>query len=162
MKKFIVLFFLMMSLFSFAQEKYPVYCDICVYENHEGFSKYSKVNFDFGGRRNVDLLDESGNAKQFVSYIEAMDYLSKLGWKLKDTYVLKTFVPGVIEPRFQYIHVLHCLMEKMVYSDEEIKKGLTFSTIERKNEKKENIVKDGKRKILLSKRQKHENIDDDE
>ena len=71
-------------------------------------------------------------------------------------------VPGVIEPRFQYIHVLHCLMEKMVYSDEEIKKGLTFSTIERKNEKKENIGKDGKRKILLSKRQKHENTDDDE
>ena len=50
----------------------------------------------------------------------------------------------------------------MVYSDEEIKKGLTFSTIERKNEKKENIGKDGKRKILLSKRQKHENTDDDE
>ena len=56
----------MMSLFSFAQEKYPVYCDICVYENHEGFSKYSKVNFDFGGRRNVDLFEEVTKIVYFI------------------------------------------------------------------------------------------------
>ena len=54
---------------------------------------------------------------------------------------------------FEWLDVVHCIMEKMISSDDEKFDGLKLSSFT-KNESKEktSIQNDGKKKIVLSKR----------
>ena len=60
----------------YAQEKYPVYCDVYLFSERD-ISKNAVISFDFGFDRNVDLLDESGKKMKFPSVFTAINYMAK-------------------------------------------------------------------------------------
>ena len=141
------------SICAFSQEKIPVYCDICVYSGPNLLNKYSTISFDFGGKCHVDLLDSNNQEIKFYSYIDAINYLSKFGWKLSQTYTVKVFVPAM-PTEFEWSDVVHCIMIKSVNSEEEKMDGLKVASISNKDEENKNNESDGnkKKKIVLSKR----------
>lgn len=122
MKKIIILFVLaLMCVGVRAQEKYEAYCDIWSFlDSRENiFTTKAIINFDFGKRGNVQILDEDGNKQPFFSYIDAANFMAKKGWKIRTVY---TKLNKLI-PTSSYLDITHVVMVKLVSSDDEITEG---------------------------------------
>ena len=122
MKKIIMLFVLaLVCVGAQAQEKYEAYCDIWSFlDSRENiFTTKAIINFDFGKKRNVQILDEDGNKQQFFSYIDAANFMAKKGWKIRTVYTkLNNLIPAS-----SYLDITHVVMVKMVSSEDEVTEG---------------------------------------
>lgn len=104
-----------------AQEKYEAYCDIWSFlDSRENiFTTKAIINFDFGKKRNVQILDEDGKKQPFFSYIDAANFMAKKGWKIRTVYTkLNNLVPAS-----SYLDITHVVMVKTVSSDDEVTEG---------------------------------------
>lgn len=122
MKKITMLFALaLMCMGVRAQEKYEAYCDIWSFlDSRENiFTTKAIINFDFGKKRNVQILDEDGKKQPFFSYIDAANFMAKKGWKIRTVYTkLNNLVPAS-----SYLDITHVVMVKTVSSDDEVTEG---------------------------------------
>ena len=94
MKKLLLLSFLVPLLAS-AQTDTTVaeqYCSVNVYPR--ALSNRVTIEVDYGEARSVwknnRLKDEGGNVVKFNSYIDAMNYMGKQGWKLVNSMLITT------------------------------------------------------------------------
>ncbi|RNI30548.1 hypothetical protein [Rufibacter latericius] len=96
MKKVLMalLFIFWLSNISFAQDqpakRTEEYCDAFMWE--KTFGKQFYMSVDFGNaqqKRGEKLLDTSGNPLEFISPIDALNYLNRQGWELVHVYVLR-------------------------------------------------------------------------
>jgi len=111
MKKILLLaFFVILTMNSFA---YKTYCKFQYFETNWIFK--GGTCFDFGSGYNATLCDESKNPILFKSDIEVLNYMSKLGWNLEESSILKSDQNG---GKCEFI------MSKEVKTDDEIYQGL--------------------------------------
>lgn len=94
--------------------KSTAYCEVVVY-NSFGLGKV-KVVVDFGemkdGPKYFFLADERGINIKFQTAMDALNYLSKRGWKLVSSYFVNTGAS------------FHHIMQKEVNSESDVEKGL--------------------------------------
>lgn len=105
-----------------AQEKYKTYCSV-IGEQVVGSNSVSGIRIDYGQedqRRNY-LVDESGRRIDFPTMIAAMNYMSKRGWALEQTYVVRK--ESTIDDKHDR-NVIVWILCKEVASDDEILEGL--------------------------------------
>jgi hypothetical protein len=94
MRKLILLVFLFGITLLYAQEKEKTrtfYCEMIGSGNFSG--NKIRISFDFGKQafkyqasNENQLLDEDGKLIQFLSMIDALNYMSNKGWKLHTVY----------------------------------------------------------------------------
>jgi len=106
-----------------------------------GMGSKCTVEVDFGegqgawsGGIDNTLVDENGKAIKFKSMIDAMNFMSKFGWKFLDAYAI-TLGPNN--------YVYHWIMTKTVHGDESGREGITQRRdTKKKKDKKEKVVSD--------------------
>lgn len=94
MRKLLLLVFLFGTTLLYAQEKVKIrtfYCEMIGSGNFSG--NKIRISFDFGKQAfkyqasyDNHLLDEDGKLIQFLSMIDALNYMSDKGWKLHTVY----------------------------------------------------------------------------
>jgi len=91
MKRSILIFAVALCSFT-AEAQSKIYCDLTATSNL--FSSKISVYVDFGQETSLlsddRLVDENGNILLFNSMIDAMNYMSTLGWEFEQTYVVPT------------------------------------------------------------------------
>ncbi|MCM1356514.1 MAG: hypothetical protein NC212_08940 [Staphylococcus sp.] len=119
-----------------------VYCMILGQAtNLLGMGSKCTVQVDFGegqgtwtGGLDNTLVDENGKAIKFKSMIDAMNFMTKFGWRFLDAYAI-TVAPNN--------HVYHWIMSKTVYGEESGREGIIqHRDKKKKKEKKNNNTKD--------------------
>ena len=110
-----------------AQNPRPAYCEVMAY-NFWGVGKVY-ITIDLGAERNGTICDADQKPVKFNSHIDALNYMSKLGWSVKDTYFLSELKDKV----------LHFLLVKQVTDDAQISEGIYV-----KSKKKKEPYKPGK------------------
>nr|DAK51003.1 MAG TPA: hypothetical protein [Caudoviricetes sp.] len=128
-KSFLLIIMLVVSTSIFAQQSRPVYCDVMAF-NFWGFGKVN-ITIDLGENRYGTICDDKGKATKFNTTIDALNYMSKLGWSVKDTYFLSSDMGKQ--------KVLHFLLVKQVTDDSQISEGIYV-----KPKKKKEPYKPGK------------------
>lgn len=121
MKKILILMMLVFSIGCFAENSGEnVYCEIVGTETTL-FSKKLTILVDFGQKtsywneyKNKMLLDENGDAIKFNSMVDALNFMSNLGWSFQQAYVVTT----------SNQNVYHWLMKKTLAEGESINDGL--------------------------------------
>ncbi|MBQ3233291.1 MAG: hypothetical protein IJA96_01620 [Alistipes sp.] len=99
-----------------AQPMYKVYCSIIGNEK-ELQNGVVDVTIDYGQeilRKNY-FVDENGDKIQFRTMISAMNYMSKLGWNLEETYHSTDKIMGSL--------ITVWILSKHVCDDSEITQG---------------------------------------
>lgn len=114
MRKIFFFLLLTFSISSFAQESRPAYCEITAYS----FLSFGKVRaqIDLGASRYGTIVDENGKQMKFNSTVDILNYMSRLGWKVTQTYFIST--PGTKQ------QVLRYLLEKQITDDSQISEGI--------------------------------------
>lgn len=99
--------------------KYDVYCKVEGY-NLFGVGKL-KVMLDMGynTENKNSLFDENNKKIKFNSMMEVLDYMSKRGWKLVNTYYLTASTKQ---------DVVNFILKKRVSKDEEKTEGLNIQS----------------------------------
>jgi len=115
----LVLFIYSISVFAYCQKPRQAYCEITVWPVHLMFNV--AVTFDFGMQTYTTamLYDSRNQPLKFVSGMDAVNYLSKRGWKLASTY-FKT-ISGK--------ESVHYVMEKNITKEEQVVEGLVMKQI---------------------------------
>ena len=74
------------SVAVFGQKPRQAYCEVIVWSHHIMFN--AAVSFDFGMQSNntVLLYDSKNQPLRFITGMDAVNYLSKRGWRLVSTY----------------------------------------------------------------------------
>jgi len=110
MKRFIII---AASLFLFAlsaSAQRKVYCELIGTQKFLS-TKYT-VTVDFGQERKFfgdnRMVDADGRIKQFNSLVDAMNYMSTLGWEFEQAYVV------VPDPEASSANVYHWILSKTV------------------------------------------------
>lgn len=114
MKKYIIFLFLALSAATYGQTR-PAYCEISAY-NFWGFGKVHVI-IDLGESRYGTIVDENGKAMKFNSPVDILNHMSKLGWKVSQTY----FITSGSNSKQQ---VIRYLLEKQVTEDSQISEGI--------------------------------------
>lgn len=119
MKKiFILLAFAIIVIAANAQnykndgKPYYFYCEMTAQQNLGGQLRLT-IQWD-KQRANENLRDENGKKIEFNSVVEMINYMSRRGWDLTQTY--------------QYDRVVRFLFRKLVTTDAEAKEGLYFKS----------------------------------
>lgn len=81
------------------------------------------MTIDLGAEHNGTILTEDRKAMKFNSIIDVLNYMSKLGWRVKDSYYLSEEVSKQ--------KVLHYLLEKMITDDSQITDGISVGKPEK-------------------------------
>lgn len=117
MRNLVFIFFLMMSMSTYAQnhensgKPYEVYCQICGQLQASGKILYKRIIWPESEKR-TKLTDENGKILEFKNITEAMTYLGKKGWKYVDNST--------------YSDMIFYIFKKSVHSAEDAKAGLYF------------------------------------
>lgn len=91
---------------------YYFYCEMTAMENMVG---KLRLTLEWDNQSiNENLRDEKGNKIEFASVVDMINFMSKRGWDLTQTY--------------DYKNVVRFLFRKLVKSDEEAKEGLYFKS----------------------------------
>lgn len=113
MKRFLIsLAAIIIGINCFAQEK--VYCELV--GNQKLLTGKVSVSVDFGQQSHFKdnrLVDANGQIMTFNSMVDAMNYMSTLGWEFEQAYVV-TIGGGSTAS-----NVYHWLLSKYKYDDEE-------------------------------------------
>lgn len=112
MNKYLLIFMLSVTSIAYAQKTHPAYCEVMAY-NFWGVGKVY-ITIDLGAERNGTICDDNQKPVKFNSHIDALNYMSKLGWRVKDTYFLSELKDKV----------LHFLLVKDVTDDSQISEGI--------------------------------------
>lgn len=118
MKK-LLLAFLMLSTMSVCAQNYKndgkpyyFYCEMTAQMNLSG---KLRLTLEWNKNRAPEQLrDENGEKIEFASVVDMMNYMSKRGWDMNQTY--------------SYGNVVRFLFRKLVTTDEEAKDGLIFKS----------------------------------
>ncbi|MDY3852433.1 MAG: hypothetical protein SO013_06030 [Prevotella sp.] len=112
--KLLLLMLLVSTSVSFAQDKYDTYCELI--ESQQILTYKITVEIDFGQptKPATYLCDEQGKKMLFNSMIDVLNYMSKRGWKLVQTYTVT--YSGNSSCRY--------ILVKQIEKDEDITKGL--------------------------------------
>lgn len=88
-----------------AMAQQTAYCEILNFGASVG-SK-AQISFDFGRDGFGDLVDESGKRIKFQGSVDALEYMSRLGWSLVSTYTLNMFKGTLNVPVVRFLLVKH-------------------------------------------------------
>lgn len=120
MRKVLLLAFtLYCSIAIYGQKTRQAYCEVIVWSHQIMFN--AAVSFDFGMQSNntVMLYDSKNQPLRFISGMDAVNYLSKRGWKLVSTYY-----ESISESESA-----HYIMEKTITNEKQVKEGLVMRKI---------------------------------
>ncbi len=96
-----------------------VYCEIIGVQKLLSLKVNVQVDFGQNPYVNSKLVDENGKNITFNSMVDAMNYMSKLGWEFESVYVV-THGSGSSAQ-----NVYHWLLSKYIQNDEHISDGFT-------------------------------------
>ena len=120
MKKVLLLIIsLYCSVAIFGQKPRQAYCEVIVWSHHIMFN--AAVTFDFGmqSHTTVMLYDSKNQPLRFITGMDAVNYLSKRGWRLVSTYY-----ESISESESA-----HYVMEKTITNEKQVKEGLVMRQI---------------------------------
>ena len=120
MKKILPLIItLFYSIAIYGQKPRQAYCEIIVWSHQIMFN--AAVSFDFGMQSNnaVMLYDSKNQPLRFITGMDAVNYLSKRGWRLVSTYY-----ESISESESA-----HYVMEKTITNEKQVKEGLVMRQI---------------------------------
>ena len=112
MRKYFFILMLSLASIAYAQKPHPAYCEVMAY-NFWGVGKVY-ITIDLGAERNGTICYADQKPVKFNSPIDALNYMAKLGWAVKDTYFLTEVKDKV----------LHFLLVKEVTDDSQISEGI--------------------------------------
>ena len=119
MKKVIVLLFATVFSLNIAAQNYKndgkpyyFYCQMTASKNLAGVLRL-ELEWD-NKQDNEYLRDQNGKKIEFASVVDMLNYMSRRGWDLKETYVIQ--------------NVIRFLFRKLVTNDDEAKEGLYFKS----------------------------------
>ena len=103
----------------YSQKSRQAYCEVIVWSYQIMF--HAAVSFDFGMQSNntVMLYDSQNRPLKFITGMDAVNYLSKRGWKLVSTYY----------ESISDSESVHFVMEKTVTDDKQVRTGLNMRQI---------------------------------
>ena len=131
MRKSIILgLFLLLSYTLSAQTK--VFCEIV---EQSKYNKKVKIIIDFGQEREKSknkqtIVDENGNPIQFNSKIDALNYMSTLGWEFVQAYTVMTGSNGDVKSE------THWILSKEVTEKQNAYEGITTKEVYDKSQNK--------------------------
>lgn len=107
------------TLLVFGQKPRQAYCEVIVWSHQIMFN--AAVSFDFGMQSNntVMLYDSKNQPLRFITGMDAVNYLSKRGWRLVSTYY-----ESISESESA-----HYVMEKTITNEKQVKEGLVMRQI---------------------------------
>lgn len=119
MRNLIIIFMMLFaSLTASAQnykndgKPYYFYCEMTAQLNLAG---KLRLTLEWDKQRTTEYLrDDNGEKIEFASVVDMMNYMSKRGWEMNQTYVVQ--------------NVVRFLFRKLVTTDEEAKEGLHFKS----------------------------------
>ena len=91
---------------------YYFYCQLTAKQNLSGVLRL-ELEWD-NKQDNEYLRDQNGKKIEFASVVDMLNYMSRRGWDLKETYVVQ--------------NVIRFLFRKLVTNDDEAKEGLYFKS----------------------------------
>lgn len=102
-----------------AQTKYKAYCNIIGHTilggECQGHVSYITIDYGQSKLKKNYLVDNEGKALKFGTMISAINYMSKFGWNLEDTY-------HTTEKTFGNLIIVY-ILSKEVTDDSEITQG---------------------------------------
>lgn len=103
----------------YSQKSRQAYCEVIVWSHQIMF--HAAVSFDFGMQSNntVMLYDSQNKPLKFITGMDAVNYLSKRGWKLVSTYY-----ESISESES-----VHFVMEKTITDEKQVRAGLNMRHI---------------------------------
>lgn len=103
----------------YSQKSRQAYCEVIVWSHQIMF--HAAVSFDFGMQSNntVMLYDSQNKPLKFITGMDAVNYLSKRGWKLVSTYY-----ESISESES-----VHFVMEKNITDEKQVRAGLNMRHI---------------------------------
>ena len=109
-----------------------VFCEIV---ERNQFNKKVKIIIDFGQVREKSvnqqtLVDESGNTIQFNSKIDALNYMTTLGWEFVQAYTVMTGSNGDVKSE------THWILSKEVTEKQNAYEGITTKEVYDKSQNK--------------------------
>jgi hypothetical protein len=96
----LLLIFLMIPSFTFAQEKIEQYCELIA--QAKLLSNKVTIDVDFGEERKLfafkdtRIKNELGKAKNFNSVVAALNYMGTIGWKFVDAFPITEGTGGKV------------------------------------------------------------------
>lgn len=118
MKKVIILLFATVFSLNIAAQNfkndgkpYYFYCELTAVEN---LKAKILITLNWSNKQIENVVDKNGERIQFNSTVDVLNYMSKRGWDLTQTY--------------EYEGVLRFLFRKLVTNDDEAKEGLYFKS----------------------------------
>ena len=120
MRKYLLLLItLYCSVAIYGQKPRQAYCEVIVWSHHIMFN--AAVSFDFGmqSHTTVMLYDSQNQPLRFITGMDAVNYLSKRGWRLVSTYY-----ESISESESA-----HYVMEKTITNERQVKEGLVMRQI---------------------------------
>ena len=120
MKRLLLSAFALLIVFNLSAQN-KVFCEII--EQHQ-LNKKVKIIIDFGQERKKSvnqqtLVDESGNTIQFNSKIDALNYMTTLGWEFVQAYTVMTGSNGDVKSE------IHWILSKKVAENQNAYEGIT-------------------------------------
>lgn len=118
-KSLLLIFSLYCSVAVSGQKSRQAYCEVIVWSHQIMFN--AAVSFDFGIQSNntVMLYDSKNQPLRFITGMDAVNYLSKRGWRLVSTYY-----ESISESESA-----HYVMEKTITNEKQVKEGLVMRKI---------------------------------
>ena len=105
---------LIIALTMFGQDTNKVYCDLKGVDNVSAKSVSVEIILDGEKLEMNELTNQNGERLRVTQMVEAMNFMSKLGWKLETTYAI--FGNG------RTVH--HWIISKEIKNSNEVKEGL--------------------------------------
>lgn len=114
---FFVIFYI--SALAYGQKPRQAYCEVIVWSHHIMFN--AAVTFDFGMQSHTTamLYDSKNQPLRFITGMDAVNYLSKRGWRLVSTYY----------ESINESESAHYVMEKTITNEKQVKEGLVMRQI---------------------------------
>lgn len=104
MRKALITFFLALVCMC-ARSQQVAYCEILDFGASVGAK--AQISFDFGKDGFGDLVDESGKRIKFQGSVDALEYMSRLGWSLVSVYTLNMFKGTINVPMVRFLLIKH-------------------------------------------------------
>ena len=131
MKRLLLSAFTLLAVFNLSAQS-KVFCEIV---ERNQFNKKVKIIIDFGQVREKSvnqqtLVDESGNTIQFNSKIDALNYMTTLGWEFVQAYTVMTGSNGDVKSE------THWILSKEVTEKQNVYEGITTKEVYDKSQNK--------------------------
>lgn len=114
-----IFLFILFSHSIYAEKTRSAYCEVIVWSHHIMFN--AAVTFDFGMQTHttVMLYDSKNLPLRFITGMDAVNFLSKRGWRLVSTYY----------ESINESESAHYVMEKTITDEKQVKEGLVMRQI---------------------------------